>query len=239
MTISADTRRPAAWGGGNRRRGSSGRFYTAAMSAQNGPKPEPDMTPREIRSLCVYCASSPGTNQAITDAARSLGVLLAAEGIELVYGGGAVGLMGLVADTVMAGGGRVTGIIPSALMPREVAHQGISELIEVETMHQRKSLMFERSDAFVALPGGFGTLEELAEVLTWAQLGIHNKPIGLLNIDGFYDHLLALFDRCIEDRILKEKNRVMLVDKTEPTELLAAIRLYRDDYEPKWVNATD
>ncbi|MEM7273053.1 MAG: TIGR00730 family Rossman fold protein [Actinomycetota bacterium] len=191
---------------------------------------------RAIRSLCVYCASSNGSNPAITAATEQLGRLLAKEHIELVYGGGAVGLMGLIADTVMAGGGRVTGIIPTPLMPREVAHRGITELVEVETMHERKAAMIERSDAFVALPGGFGTLEELAEVLTWAQLGIHDKPIGLLNVDGFYDPLLALFDRCITDRVLKEKNRTLLVDTADPNDLLVALRARPQTFEPKWLD---
>ncbi|MGH1490932.1 MAG: TIGR00730 family Rossman fold protein [Acidimicrobiales bacterium] len=193
-------------------------------------------TGSDISSICVYCASSNGTNQAATDAAVALGHLLAAEGIELVYGGGAVGLMGLIADTVMAAGGQVTGIIPASLMPREVAHRGITDLIEVDSMHERKAMMIERADAFVAMPGGFGTLEELAEVLTWAQLGIHNKPIGLLNPDGFYDHLLALLDRCIEDQVLKEKNRQLLLDSPDPAALLALLRSYEPSFEPKWIS---
>lgn len=188
-----------------------------------------------IGSICVYCASSTGNNQTVIDEAVELGRIMAAEGIELVYGGGAVGLMGLIADTVLAGGGRVTGIIPMPLMPREVAHTGITELIEVDSMHTRKAMMIDRSDAFIAMPGGFGTLEELAEVLTWAQLGIHNKPIGLLNPDGFYDPLLALFDRCIEDQVLKDKNRQLLLDDPDPAALLGKLRAYRPAYEPKWI----
>ncbi len=189
-----------------------------------------------IRSVCVYCASSTGTNQAIWDATVALGRLLAEREIELVYGGGAVGLMGLVSDTVMDGGGRVTGIIPSSLMPKEVASRTITTLVEVESMHQRKAAMIERSDAFVALPGGFGTLEELTEVLTWAQLGIHQKPVGLLNVDGFYDPLLAFFDRCIADGILKQKNREMLLEHNDPTELIDALTSCRPAFEPKWID---
>ena len=188
-----------------------------------------------MRSVCVYCASSPGTNDSIRDGAVALGRLLAREGIELVYGGGAVGLMGLIADTVMAGGGTVTGIIPMPLMPREVAHQGITRLIEVDSMHERKAAMIDRSDGFIAMPGGFGTLEELAEVLTWAQLGIHDKPIGLLNVDGFYDHLLALFDRCVDDRLLKERNRELLLHEADPAALIGAMRRHRPSFEPKWM----
>ncbi len=190
---------------------------------------------RSIESLCVYCASSTGSNPAIIEGTLALGRLMADEGVELVYGGGAVGLMGLLADTVMAGGGRVTGIIPMPLMPREVAHREITQLIEVDSMHARKAEMIDRSDGFVALPGGFGTLEELAEVLTWSQLGIHHKPVGLLNVDGFYDDLLSYFDRCIADRVLKVRNRRLLIDRTEPAALLEAFRAHEPDFEPKWI----
>lgn len=205
------------------------------MAPNAGPRTTEGGSDR-IRSLCVYCASSTGSNQPVIDGAIELARLLVAEDIELVYGGGSVGLMGLMADTVMAGGGRVTGIIPMPLMPREVAHDGVTQLIEVDSMHERKAAMIDRSDAFVALPGGFGTLEELAEVLTWAQLGIHRKPVGLLNLDGFYDHLLAFLDRCIEDRVLKEKNRRLLIDRTDPRSLLDALMTVEPAYEPKWIN---
>jgi uncharacterized protein (TIGR00730 family) len=184
----------------------------------------------------VYCASSTGSNPAVIEGAVALGRLLAAEGIGLVYGGGSVGLMGLVADTIMDAGGQVTGIIPLPVLPREVAHRGLTRLIEVDSMHARKAKMIELSDGFIALPGGFGTLEELAEVLTWAQLDIHTKPVGLLNLDGFYDGLVAFFDRCIGDGLLKEKNRRLLIDRTEPSELLTAMRSYRPDHEPKWLD---
>lgn len=193
----------------------------------------------EIRSVCVYCASSSGSNQTVIDTTVALGRLLAANGIELVYGGGAVGLMGLLSDTVMADGGEVTGIIPMPLMPKEVASRTITRLIEVDSMHERKAAMIERSDAFMALPGGFGTLEELSEVLTWAQLGIHHKPIGLLNIDGFYDHLLAFLDRCIADQVLKQKNRELLLDHADPAELLLLLQAYQADFEPKWITRAD
>lgn len=203
--------------------------------------PPPDATAESavpqapIRSICVYCASSSGTNASATAATVALGRLLAERDIELVYGGGAVGLMGLLSDTVMDNGGEVTGIIPLPLLPKEVASRTITRLIEVESMHQRKAAMIERSDAFIALPGGFGTLEELSEVLTWAQLGIHHKPIGLLNVDAFYQHLLAFFDRCIVDGILKQKNRDMLLDREDPAELIDAIESYRPSFEPKWI----
>lgn len=189
-----------------------------------------------IRSVCVYCASSDGSNQLVIDEAVALGRLLATEGIELVFGGGAVGLMGRIASEVMDAGGTVTGIIPMPLMPKEVANREITTLIEVDTMHERKALMIERSDAFIAMPGGFGTLEELAEVLTWAQLGIHQKPIGLLNVDGFYDQLLGFFDRCIADQVLKVKNRDLLIDRAEAKPLLDALLRYQPSFEPKWID---
>lgn len=195
------------------------------------------MSTSKIERICVYCASSSGSNQRVTDATRAMGALLAAEGIELVYGGGAVGLMGLVADTVMEAGGRVTGIIPTALFPLEVAHTGVTRLIEVGSMHDRKAEMIRLSDAFIALPGGFGTLEELTEVLTWAQLGIHRKPVGLLNVDGFFDGLLAFFDRCVDDQVLKEKNLGLLLRHEEPHALLEAMRSYEPAIETKWLDA--
>lgn len=189
-----------------------------------------------LGAICVYCASSTGTNPALAEATVDLGRALAAAGIELVYGGGSVGLMGLLADTVLGHGGEVTGIIPMPLMPEAVAHRGVTRLIEVDSMHTRKARMIERSDGFIALPGGFGTLEEVAEVLTWAQLGIHGKPVGLLNVDGFHDGLLAFLDRSVADGVLKANNRSLLIDRSDPAELLAAMQAYRPSYEPKWVD---
>ena len=159
---------------------------------------------------------------------------MATEGIELIYGGGAVGLMGLVADTVMDAGGIVTGVIPTGLFPKEVGHTGVTELIEVDTMHTRKRVMYERADAFIALPGGFGTLEEFAEVATWGQIGLHNKPFGLLNIDGFWDHLVAWFDRCVTDEVLKSKNRELVVSAPTPPKMLEALRNHIPTSETKW-----
>ncbi len=190
----------------------------------------------EISSICVYCASSSGTNSAIIETTRSLATLLADEGINLVYGGGAVGLMGLMADTVLESGGTVTGIIPTDLFPREVGHQGCTELIEVHSMHQRKMLMFERSDAFIALPGGLGTMEELTEMTTWAQIGIHTKPIGVLNVDGYWDPFFSLLDRAIADGLLKQENRNLLIEADGPTEMLEALRNYVPIVETKWLD---
>lgn len=187
-----------------------------------------------MRSVCVYCASSIPENPALVAATRQLGSEIAARELELVYGGGSVGLMGLVADTVLASGGRVTGVIPTSLFPVEVGHGELTELVEVASMHERKAEMIRRSDAFVALPGGFGTLEEIAEVLTWAQIGLHAKPAGFLNVDGFFDSLLAFFDRCVTDGVLKEKNRRLVIAETNPELMLDALENYRAEYEPKW-----
>ena len=184
----------------------------------------------------MYCASSTGTNDSIIEATQELGTLLAERGIRLVYGGGAVGLMGLLADTVLANGGEVTGIIPLALFPKEVGHPGCTELITVDSMHERKLGMFERSDAFLALPGGFGTLEEIAEVTTWAQIGMHRKPVGVLNIDGYWDGLLALFDRAVADGLLKPQNRDLLLTGTDPQTLLDDLAGYEGSAEPKWLD---
>ncbi len=188
-----------------------------------------------IERVCVYCASSPGSDPAIHAATRALGRLLVAEGLGLVYGGGKAGLMGVVADAVMEAGGKVTGVIPRRLFPREIAHRGITELIEVESMHARKTRMFELADAFIALPGGFGTLEELFEVTTWAQLGIHQKPIGVLNLGGYYDALLRFLDRAVQEGLLRPDNRAIVVDRDEPAALLEALRAYVPKPTPKWI----
>lgn len=189
-----------------------------------------------MRAICVYCASSTGNDAGLAAAATSLGRALAQRGIELVYGGGAVGLMGVIADATMEAGGRVTGIIPASLMPREVAHRGLTRLVEVDSMHARKARMIESSDGFVALPGGFGTLEELAEVLTWSQLGFHAKPIGLVNVGGFYDGLLSFLDRAVTDEVLKSSNRDLLLTSEDPVALLDLMEASRPTREPKWAD---
>ena len=153
-------------------------------------------------SLCVYCGSRPGNNPAFSEAARSVGEWIGRHGGQLVYGGGHNGLMGLLADATLASGGRVVGIIPKALVEREWAHKGCSELHVVDTMHERKRMMAERADAFVALPGGIGTFEEFFEVWTWRQLGYHDKPVGLLNVDGYYDGLLSFVASSVEQQFM-------------------------------------
>ena len=162
-----------------------------------------------LTSVGVFLGSSTGTNPTHSDATVALANELVARNITLVYGGGAVGLMGLLADTVLEGGGEVIGVIPRNLFGKEVAHRGNTELIETDGMHERKALMYERSDAFVALPGGIGTLDELAETATWGQIGLQDKPVGVLNIDGYYDGLLAWLDRAVDEGMIQPKNKLM------------------------------
>ena len=182
---------------------------------------------RFMRNICVFCGSRMGKKAAFAESARQMGRELASQGRTLVYGGGNVGLMGVVADAVMEAGGRAVGVIPRFLAEKEVAHTGLSELIRVETMHERKQKMADLADAFVALPGGFGTLEELGEILTWAQLGLHAKPFGLLNVGGFYDSLIRLFDDMTDNAFVEPENRRRVLVAEKPGDLLAALRDYR------------
>jgi uncharacterized protein (TIGR00730 family) len=175
-------------------------------------------------TVCVYCGSRAGARPDYERAARELGAAIGAGGAALVYGGGNVGLMGVVADAALAAGARVTGVIPRALMQREVGHGGLTEQLVVATMHERKQAMAERADAFVALPGGIGTLEELFEAWTWHQLGFHDKPIGLLNVAGYYDELLAFMDRCVGEGFLAPAQRRLLHVAGDPAALLARLR---------------
>ena len=176
-----------------------------------------------IQNVAVYCASTDGIDPAYIATAESLGRALATRNIGLVYGGAKVGLMRVVAESALAAGGKVIGVIPEVLVDLEVAHHGITELHLVDTMHTRKALMVEKSDAFVALPGGFGTFEELFEVLAWQTLRLHSKPIVLLNINGFYDGLLAFLDHAVSQGVLKPKNRANLLVATNVEETLALI----------------
>ena len=171
-------------------------------------------------SVCVYCGSRHGKRPAYTEAARALGQAIGSRGWQLVYGGGNVGLMGELADAVLASGGRVVGVIPESLMQREVGHAGLSELHVVPTMHLRKQMMAERADAFMALPGGIGTLEELYEVWTWRQLGYHQQPIGLLNVDGFYDTLLQFMRHTVAEGFLSAAQMTAVEVGSDPQELL-------------------
>lgn len=192
-----------------------------------------------LQRLCVFCGSSAGTDPIHRQMAGNMGASLAREGIELVYGGGSVGLMGAIADAVLQSGGHVIGVIPRFLATRELLHQGVSDLRLTETMHERKALMSELSDAFVALPGGLGTLEELFEVLTWAQLGLHRKPIGLLNIAGYFDPLIAMIDRGIADGFCRPEHRQLFVIDDQPESLLQKLREHVLPTVQKWIPSTD
>jgi uncharacterized protein (TIGR00730 family) len=189
-----------------------------------------------LRRVCVFCGSSSGTSPLYRDAAGQLARAMAARGIGLVFGGGCVGLMGIVADAMLAAGGQAIGVIPSAMVEREIAHKGLSDLRIVASMHERKALMAELSDAFIALPGGFGTFEEFCEVITWTQLGLHRKRCGLLNVSGFYDPLLALFDRAVADGFLRLGNRMLVADDTDPAALLDKVSVPLAAPEPKWID---
>ena len=178
-----------------------------------------------LRRLCVFCGSSIGKRAAFQQAARELGSLLAADSTELIYGGGNCGLMGVLADEVLKNGGRVTGVIPKSLMGKELAHLQLTKLHVVADMHERKALMSSLADGFIALPGGFGTFEELFEVITWGQLGLQQKPIGLVNVEGFFDPVLELMDHAIREGFVRPEQRQLLVSSPSPKELLQMIRV--------------
>lgn len=182
-----------------------------------------------MKSICVFCGSRLGSKPIYRETAQSVGQLIAQQQLRLVYGGGNIGLMGVVADAVLEYGGEVVGVIPGHLQEKEVGHAGLTELHVVSTMHERKALMANLSDAFIALPGGFGTFEEFCEILTWAQLDLHRKPCGLLNVDGFYDPLLTLFDRAVDDGFLRPEYRSMVLTATDADELLMRMRAYKID----------
>ena len=190
---------------------------------------------RTFKRLCVFCGSSHGANPAYAEAAKTAGNELARRGIGLVYGGGNVGLMGVIADAVLAAGGDVIGVIPEALMAKEVGHRGLPDLRVVKTMHERKALMAELSDGFVALPGGVGTFEEFFEIVTWAQLGLHSKPCALLNVNGFYDPLLRLMDHAIAERFVKPKQRDLVLVDADFSALLDRMATHHVPHEPKWI----
>jgi len=188
-----------------------------------------------MKRICVFCGSSSGTNSVYKDAALELGNLIAENNIELVYGGGNVGLMGFIADSVLGKNGKVTGVIPHFLAQKEVGHKGLSKMIFVDSMHERKQKMSELADGFIAMPGGFGTLEELAEILTWAQLGLVTKPIGILNVNGYYDNLLLMLDHMVAETFLKMENRNMLIAKDNSQELLTTMNAFVPSVIPKWI----
>ncbi|HKG94614.1 MAG TPA: TIGR00730 family Rossman fold protein [Gemmatimonadaceae bacterium] len=188
-----------------------------------------------LSRLCVFCGSSAGARPEYAAAARRLGRLLAERGIGLVYGGGGTGIMGELADAALAAGADVVGVIPHALRAREAAHRGLSDLRLVDTMHERKSLMAELADGFVALPGGLGTLEELFEIWTWAQLGVHAKPCALLDVEGYYAPLLAFLDRAVEERFVRAPARAMLLVDPDPAALLDRLAAYEPPAVTRWM----
>lgn len=192
-----------------------------------------------FRRVCLFCGSSAGTRPEYADAARATGRILAERGIGLVYGGGRVGLMGVAADAALAAGGEVIGVIPGAMVAREVGHLGLTELHVVETMHERKALMYDLSDAFLALPGGFGTLDELCEALTWSQLGLHGKPCGLLNVAGYFDGLLAFFDHATDQGFVRRPHRGLAISDVDPERLLERMALGRPAEVEKWIGPQD
>lgn len=192
-----------------------------------------------MHRICVFCGSSPGLRPSYTEAAIQLGRTLAESGIGLVYGGARVGLMGTLADTVLALGGEVIGVIPRSLQDREIAHTGLTDLRLTESMHERKALMAELADAFVALPGGMGTLEEFFEVLTWAQLGMHQKPCGLLDVDGYYTPLLSFLDRMVEEQFLRPEHRAMILSEPQAGALLARFAGYQPPTVAKWIDQSN
>jgi len=192
-----------------------------------------------LRAVCVFCGSSAPADPRYRDAARALGALIARRGVDLVYGGGSVGLMGELADAALGHGGRVTGVIPAGLFAREVGHTGLTELHEVASMHERKQLMYDLSDAFVALPGGLGTLEELAEVATWSQLGLHSKPVVLLDVDGFWEPLVSQLDRMTGAGLLKPASRDLIQRARSAEEALGALAAAAPGHPGKWITAQE
>jgi uncharacterized protein (TIGR00730 family) len=189
-----------------------------------------------MRRICVFCGSSPGNRPEYRYAAEEMAAELVRRNLGLVYGGGNVGLMGVLADAVLRAGGEAVGVIPENLMAREVGHKGLTKLHVVHSMHERKALMADLSDAFVALPGGFGTLEEFCEVVTWTQLGLHAKPCGILNVSGYYTPLLAMFDHAVEERFLKPENRTLVLAQESPADLLRALAEWHPLHVEKWLS---
>lgn len=189
-----------------------------------------------MKRVCVFCGSNRGRRPIYAQAAQNLARVFLEQEIGLVFGGGRVGLMGLLADAMLAGGGEVVGVIPQALVARELAHPAVQTMHVVRSMHERKALMADLSDGFIALPGGYGTFEEFCEVLTWAQLGLHAKPCGLLNPTGFFDPLLALFDHAVAEQFIVDKHRELLVVDEDPQRLVARMQTHRLPQVQKWID---
>lgn len=191
---------------------------------------------KTLESVCLFCGASPGADPAFRDAAAALGREFSAQGIRLVYGGGSVGLMGVAADACLEAGGEVTGVIPRLLMEKEVGHPGVTDMRVVETMHERKALMTQLSDGFIAIPGGYGTLDELFEALTWQQLSYHRLPVAVLNVSGYYDHLLKFLDHARDQRLLRDMHRDSLLVDTALKPLLDRMRRFTPPDNDKWLD---
>lgn len=191
---------------------------------------------RDLKSILVYCGANAGNKAVYRNAAIEVGNVLVAENITLVYGGGSVGIMGIIADAILGAGGKVTGVIPDFLNVKEVGHTGLTEIHVVQSMHERKALMEKLCDGVIVLPGGYGTFDEMFEMLTWSQLGLHRKPIGILNVNGYYDHLIAQLDRMVEEGFLSVNNRQLLIVDTETEALLQKMRAFDVKTEEKWLD---
>lgn len=189
-----------------------------------------------MQAILVYCGANPGTKPIYKKTAEKLGKVFAENNIRLIYGGGSVGLMGIVADSVLANNGQVTGIIPHFLDRMEVGHKNLPEMHKVETMHERKALMEKLCDGIITLPGGYGSMDELFEILSWSQLGLHQKPVGLLNVNGFYDHLLKQLDVMVEEGFLKAENRALVIVADNIEELMDKMSNFKASYHEKWLN---
>src|SRR5262245_12853359 len=189
-----------------------------------------------MNRICIFCGSSTGFRPLYADVARAMGRALTQRRLGLVYGGGCVGLMGTIADAVMQDGGQVIGVIPQALVERELAHGDVTEMIVVHSMHERKAKMAELSSGFIAMPGGYGTFEEFCEIITWAQLGLHRKPCGILNVDGYYDPLLTLFDQAVAEGFVHATNRQLVIEGTDPDRLLDMLAEYTPPQTIKWID---
>ncbi len=194
---------------------------------------------KSLHRICVYCGSNNGSKIAYRKAAVQLAAAMVQEGITLVYGGGNVGLMGILADSVLAAGGTVVGVIPQALVDKEVAHRGVTDLRIVGSMHERKALMADLSDAVIALPGGLGTLEEFCEAATWTQLGFHDKPCGILNIEGYYDGLLAMLDHAVKENFVRPEHRRIIISETDPVTLIKKLAEFRLPKIQKWIGRNE
>ncbi len=196
-------------------------------------------SPPPLRHICVYAGSSSGADPRFREGAEALAQAIVARGLGIVYGGGDIGLMGVLADAALAAGGEVVGVIPQALLAKEVAHAGLTELYVVDSMHERKARMADLARAFIALPGGIGTIEELIEVFTWTQLGLHAKPVAVLNVAGYWDGLLSLLDDAVTQRFLRAEHRSLLLEGTEPVALLDALEAWRPPELDKWIDRDD